>query len=155
MGDFEEGCGLLDKMFGGGKDNVIALATVALEPGSGGNPRPAVRAVNAYYADGTFYVTTNRRSDKMRQIESNGQVSIASSAEMFTANGIAENLGWVRDPRNAELRGELRAAFSSWYDSANDEDDEDCCIMAIRLADAVLNINHWERIIRMDFVARR
>jgi len=114
MSGYEEGIGLLDQMFGNGKDNIIALATIAREQGAGGQVRPAVRGVDAYYEDGVFYVTTNGRSNKILQIEKNSEISIASCSEMFTASGIGENLGWVLDPKNSDLRGKLRTAFASW-----------------------------------------
>jgi hypothetical protein len=152
LSDFEEGFKLLDEKFGNGKDNVITLATIARESSLEGTPRPAVRAVDAYYEDGVFYVSTNAKSNKMRQIERNPEVSIASSTEMFTAGGRGENLGWVLDPKNADLRGKLRTAFASWYDTANNENDENCCILAIRLTKGTLNINHWEKLYHMDFL---
>ena len=71
---------------------------------------------------------------------------------MFTANGVGENLGWVLDPKNAEIRAKLRTAFAEWYDMANNEKDENCCILAIRLTKGTLNINHWEKLYHMDFV---
>jgi hypothetical protein len=152
MSNYEEGFKLLDEKFGNGKDNIIALATIAREPNNDGTPRPVVRGVNAYYQDGVFYVTTYAKSNKMQQIEKNPQVSIASISEMFTASGVGENFGWVLDPKNAELRNKLRIAFASWYDSANNEEDENCCILAIRLTRGTLNINHWEKLYHMDFV---
>lgn len=152
MSDFEEGCRLLDDTFGDGKDNIIALATVALDSGDDGSPRPVVRCVDAVYVDGGFYVTTHGKSNKILQIEKNPEVSIASCSEMFTASGVAENLGWVLDAKNSALRDTLRTAFAAWYDDANDETDENCCILAIRLRKGVLNVNHWERLYHMDFV---
>lgn len=152
MSNFSEGYQLLDEKFGKGKDNVISLATIAREPGIDGKPRPVVRGVNAYYEDGVFYVTTYAKSNKMQQIERIPEVSIASCVEMFTASGIGENLGWVLAPKNADLRTKLRAAFASWYDLANNEKDENCCILAIRLTKGTLNINHWEKLYHMDFV---
>lgn len=152
MTNFEEGFELLEKMFGNGKDNLLALATIAREPGKDGVPRPAVRCVDAFYEDGTFYSVTNAKSNKMLQIEQNPEVSIAFCSEMFTANGIAENIGWVLDEKNAELRKKLRSAFSQWYDMANNEQDENCCILAIRLTKGTLNINHWEKLYFMDFI---
>jgi hypothetical protein len=154
MSEFDEGFKLLAEKFGNGKDNVISLATIALEAGAGGTPRPVVRGVDAYYEDGVFYVTTSKKSNKMRQIEKNPEVSVASCAEMFTASGIGENVGWVLDPKNADLRSKLRTAFAAWYDSANDEKDENCCILAIRLTKGTLNINHWEKLYHMDFERR-
>ena len=71
---------------------------------------------------------------------------------MFTASGTGENLGWVLDPKNTMLRDKLRKTFASWYDSANNEKDENCCILAIKLSKGTLNINHWEKLYHMDFV---
>lgn len=152
MSNYEEGFALLNEKFGNGRDNILALATIAREPNSEGTPRPVVRGVDAYYEDGVFYVTTHRKSNKMQQIEKNPEVSLASCTEMFTACGLGENLGWVMDPKNAALRDKLRAAFAPWYDSANNEKDEGCCILAIRLTKGTLNINHWEKLYHMDFV---
>lgn len=152
MSNYEEGFNLLNEKFGNGKDNLISLATIACEPNNDGRPRPVVRGVDAYYENGVFYVTTHGKSNKMQQIEKNPEVSIASFAEMFTASGVGENLGWVLDPKNADLRNKLRTAFALWYDSANNENDENCCILAIHLTKGTLNINHWEKLYHMDFV---
>ena len=152
MNSFEEGFKLLNEKFGNGKDNVISLATIACEPGNEGSPRPVVRGVDAYYENGIFYITTNALSNKMKQIAKNKDVSIASLEEMFTASGVGENLGWVMDPKNAELRTKLRSSFAPWYDSANNEKDINCCILAIRLTKGTLNINHWEKLYHMDFI---
>lgn len=151
MGDYEEGFRLLNEKFGNGKDNVISLSTIALETGEKGEPIPVVRGLDAYYEEGVFYVTTNAKSNKMLQIAANPEVSVASCAEMFTASARGENLGWVLDPKNAELRKKLRAAFAAWYDMANNENDENCCILAIRLTKGILNVNHWEKLYHMDF----
>jgi hypothetical protein len=151
MTEFKEGMKLLEEKFGNGKDNVIALATVALKGTDDGKPRPVVRGIDMYYEDGFFYATTNGKSNKMRQLEKNPEVSIASCAEMFTACGIGENKGWVLDPKNADIRAKLRKVFAQWYDLANNENDENCCIMAVRLTKGTLNVNHWEKLYHMDF----
>lgn len=152
MNIFEEGIKLMDEKFGNGKDNLISVATIALKAGESGNVRPAVRCVDAYYEDCTFYTVTYAGSNKMLQIEQNPEVSIACYEEMFTASGTGENLGWVLDPKNAEIRAKLRTAFSAWYDMANNENDESCCILAVHLSKGTLNINHWEKLYFMDFV---
>ncbi len=152
MSMYQEGLKLIQEKFGNGKDNVISLATIAREASADGKPRPVVRSVDAYYEDGTFYVVTYEKSNKMRQIAQNSEVSVAGCSEMFTANGVGENLGWVLDPKNAEIRTKLRTAFAQWYDMANNENDENCCILAIRLTRGTLNINHWEKLYHMDFV---
>ena len=71
---------------------------------------------------------------------------------MFTANGTAENLGWVLDSKNSGIRTKLRSAFADWYEMANNENDKDCCILAIHLIRGTLNINHWEKLYHLDFV---
>lgn len=152
MNVYEEGMKLIEDQFGNGKDNVISLATIALEPGSNGAPRPVVRSVNAYYEDSTFYVVTYKKSNKMQQIEQNEEVSVAGCFEMFTANGVGKNLGWVLDPKNAEIRTKLRTTFASWYDMTNNENDKNCCILEIHLTKGTLNINHWEKLYHIDFV---
>ncbi|ADZ84262.1 pyridoxamine 5'-phosphate oxidase family protein [Cellulosilyticum lentocellum] len=152
MNKYEEGLQLIEEIFGNGKDNNISLATVARELGTDEKPIPVVRTVDAYYEDCTFYVVTYAKSNKMLQIEQNPHVSIAGCLEMFTATGVAKNLGWVLDPKNAEIRSKLRTAFAAWYDMANNENDENCCILAIRLVKGTLNVNHWEKLYHMDFV---
>jgi len=152
MNEYEEGLKLLEEKFGNNKDNLISLASIARESNTEGKPRPVVRTVDAYYENAVFYVTTYGKSNKMQQIALNSEVSIATSPEMFTAVGIGENLGWVLDPKNAELRTKLRTAFANWYDKANNEKDENCCILAIRLTKGTLNINHWEKLYHMDFI---
>ena len=152
MTKYEEGIKLIEEKFGNGKDNVISLGTIARETNSEGKPRPVVRSVDAYYEDGVFYVVTYEKSNKMLQIAQNQEVSISGCLEMFTANGVGENLGWVLDPKNAEIRTKLRTAFAKWYDMANNENDENCCILAVHLTKGTLNINHWEKLYHMDFV---
>jgi hypothetical protein len=152
MNNYEEGLKLLEEKFGNGKDNVISLATISLEPAANGNPRPVVRDVDAFYEDGVFYVTTWGKSGKMQQIAHNNEVAITVCHQWFNANGTGENLDWVLDPKNAELRTKLRSAFSEWYDHANNEKDENCCILAIRLTKGLININHFEKLYFMDFV---
>lgn len=152
MNEFQEGLRLMEEKFGNGKDNAISLATIARESSAEGNVRPVVRTVDAYYEDGVFYAVTYGKSNKMLQIAENSEVSVSGCLEMFTANGTGENLGWVLDPKNAEIRTKLRTAFAAWYDMANDEQDENCCILAIHLTRGTLNINHWEKLYHMDFV---
>lgn len=152
MSKYEEGMKILTERLGNGKDNVIALATISLETGDGGRPRPCVRDVDAVFEDGVFYVTTYALSNKIKQIENNPEVSISANFEDFHSSGIAKNLGWVLDPSNAELREKLRKAFSEWYDFANDESDQNCCILAIYLTKGVLRIDHGVMFYHFDFV---
>ncbi|MGI6192130.1 MAG: pyridoxamine 5'-phosphate oxidase family protein, partial [Christensenellales bacterium] len=77
MSRFEEGLKIIEERCGNGKDNVISLATIAMEPGEGGRPRPFVREVDAMYENGVFYITTWAKSTKMLQIEKNPEVAFA------------------------------------------------------------------------------
>jgi hypothetical protein len=139
-------------MCGNGKDNVISLATIALEPNSDGKPRPFVREVDALYEDGVFYVTTWAKSTKIQQIAQNQEVAFAVSNGWFSGNGIGQNLGWILDPKNAKLRSKLREAFAPWYDFANNEEDEDCIILAIRITSATVIKDHGAVRYNLDFV---
>lgn len=152
MSKYEEGLKIIEERCGNNKDNVISLATIATEPSADGNPMPVVRDVDAYYEDGSFYVMTYGKSNKMRQIAQNKEVAFSVNFEWFSGNGIGENLGWVLDPKNAELRAKLRAVFAAWYDIANNEKDENCCILAIRLTRGTVIKDHGAVRYNMDFV---
>jgi len=94
---------------------------------------PNVREVDAYYENGVFYITTWGKSNKILQIANNKNVGFAVSMEGISGSGIGQNLGWVLDPKNAQLRTKLRKVFSKWYDHANNEKDENCIILAIEI----------------------
>ena len=148
---YDAGMKILEEKFGGGKDNVISLATIAREPNTAGQPRPVVRDVDAFYENGVFYVAANANTNKMKQIALNPEVSIAVHFGWFSANGVAENLGWVLDAKNAELRTKIRNAFE-WYDSVTNEDDESNIFLAIRLTRGVIILDHHAKYYYMDFV---
>ncbi|MBR5871952.1 MAG: pyridoxamine 5'-phosphate oxidase family protein [Clostridia bacterium] len=113
-----------------GHDNLIALATTA-------GDMPQVRAVNAYYEDGAFYIITYGQSGKMAQLAENHKAAVCG--DWFTAHGIGENLGWIRLPENAVLAEKMRDAFAAWYGNGHvNEDDENTVILRIRLTDGVL-----------------
>lgn len=122
------GLSLLDERFG--HDNLISLATT---DGS----RPAVRIVNSYYENGSFYTVTYALSNKMQQIKKNHSVAICG--EWFTAHGIGENIGHPCDECNKTLAAKLREVFAAWYTNGHiDEDDPNTCILRVRLTDGVL-----------------
>lgn len=152
MSKYEEGLKLIEERCGNGKDNVISLATIALDANNEGKPRPYLRDVDAYYEDGVFYITTWAKSNKMQQIEANPEVAFSVCNEWFSGNGVGENLGWVLDPKNADLRAKLRKCFEPWYDFANNEKDENCVILAIRITRATVIKDHGAAIYHMDFV---
>lgn len=152
MSRYEEGLKIIEEVCGNGKDNVISLSTIAMEANLNGKPRPYAREVDAYYEDGVFYVTTWEKSTKMQQIAQNPEVAFTVCFESISGNGIGENLGWVLDPKNAELRSKLREVFSDWYDIANNENSENCIILAIRITNATVVQNHGAVRYHLDLV---
>ncbi len=152
MSKYEEGLKIIEERCGNNKDNVISLATIATEPSADGNPIPIVRDVDAYYEDGAFYVVTYAKSNKMREIAQNKEVAFSVNSLWFSGNGIGENIGWVLDPKNAEIRTKLRTVFAAWYDYANNEKDENCCILAIHLTKGTVIKDHGAVRYNMDFV---
>jgi len=141
MSNYENAMNIMTERFG--KDSLIAVATT-----DGG--RPHNRMVDAYYENGAFYVSTYALSNKMKQIEENPDVAIAA-IDWFSGHGTGKNLGWVLDPKNAEIRAKLREAFV-WYDDANNEQDKNCCILEIRLVDGMLIKDHHAVRYQIDFV---
>ena len=119
---------LLTERFG--KDSLIALATE-----SGGTPY--VRAVNAYYEDGAFYIVTQALSNKMRQLAQNPAAAIAG--EWFTAHGKGVSLGYIGKEENRRIADRLKEAFASWLDNGHvDLRDENTVLLCIRLETGVL-----------------
>lgn len=126
-----------------GHDCLISVATV--EDG-----KPYVRTVNSYYENGSFYIITYALSNKIRQLEKNPVAAICG--DWFTAHGIGKNLGHILDPKNAEIAGKLRQAFSEWYNNGHtDESDPNTCILQIQLTDGLL-LSHGTRY-DIDFTA--
>lgn len=155
MNRYEEGLKLIEECCGNGKDNVIALSTIAIVPNDEGFPCPQVRDVDAYYEDGVFYVTTCGKSNKMKEIMSNKMVAFSVSSEGISGNAIGENLGWVMDPENSEIRAKLRKVFSDWYDHANNEQDENCVILAVQITKATIFRDHGETFYNLDFLNKK
>jgi len=154
MNNYEEALKIIEERFGNNKDNPISLATISIDAGRDDLAIPCVRDVDAYYDKGKFYVVTYALSNKMKQIANNANVGIAVHFGQFSANGIGTNLGWVMEPKNSDLRTKLREVFAEWYDSANNENDVNCCILEIALTKATIMAGHGEgvKFINMDFI---
>lgn len=119
-----------------GHDALISVATLD-------GKRPAVRIVNSYYEDGSFYTVTYALSNKMEQVKRNSAVAVCG--EWFTAHGIGENIGHPRDEENIELMAKLREVFKEWYYNGHtNEEDPYTCILRIRLTDGIL-MSHGTR----------
>ncbi|MDD3999497.1 MAG: pyridoxamine 5'-phosphate oxidase family protein [Bacilli bacterium] len=113
-----------------GRDTLLSLATLD------GN-RPSVRIVNSYYEDGAFYTVTYALSNKIQQIKKNREVAVCG--EWFTAYGIGENLGYVRDEKNKVMMSKLQTVFAEWYDNGHiDENDLNTCLLRVKLTTGVL-----------------
>lgn len=154
MNNYEKRIKTLEERFGNGKDNIICLATIATELNKDDKPRPCVRDVNAFYENSILYVTTYALSNKMMQIDRNPEVSFSICFEAFSGYGVGKNMGWVLDPKNMELRSKLRKVFSKWYDEANNEADENTCILAIHMTKGTLVEGHGEtrKVYQIDFL---
>lgn len=124
----EEAKKIMDERFG--HDTLIALATAA-------DDIPHVRAVNAYYENGAFYIITHAQSNKVKQIAENPNVGLCG--EWFTAHGTGLNLGWFCKEDNRIIARKLKNVFREWIDNGhNNFDDENTCILCVRLKDGVL-----------------
>ena len=151
MNKYEEGLKLAEERCGNGKDNLIALSTIAMEKNADGKPRPFVRDVDAYYEDGKFYISTNAKSIKMKQISQNKEVAFAVCGEWFSGNGIGENLGWVKDEKNADIRAKFKKIFN-WFDEVGGEDSPDSIVLCITITRGTLIKDHGAVRYNMDFV---
>ncbi|WP_099203982.1 pyridoxamine 5'-phosphate oxidase family protein [Scatolibacter rhodanostii] len=141
MSKFEDAMNIMSERFNN-KDNLIAVATTDGE-------RLYNRMVDAYYENGSFYISTNALSSKMTQIHFDSHVAICA-VDWFSGHGDGRNLGWVLDPKNAEIRSKLHKTFE-WYDDANCEQDPNCCILEIRLTDGMLIKDHHAIRYQIDF----
>lgn len=136
MSKYHNAVKLMEECCGNGKEVTIALATISLFPNANGKPRSAVRMVCAYYEEGVFYVSTDAKKNKTLQIENNNEVSVCS-LDWYTFYGTAENLGWVKDDKNAEIRAKFKQVFD-WFDEIGDEDNPDSIVLRITLTEGTI-----------------
>ena len=119
-----------------GKDSIMALATTV-------DGTPYVRNVNTFYYEGSFYVLTYALSNKMKQIEENHIIALAG--DWFTAHGKGINLGYFGKKENEAIAKKMRVVFAEWIDNGhNNFDDENTCILQIKLTDGLL-LSHGTR----------
>ncbi len=141
MNNYEKAIEIMVERFS--KDSILAIATTDGE-------KIYNRIVDAYYEDGSFYITSSSQSNKMKQIEISPEVAICA-VDWFSGHGIGKNIGWVLEPQNAEIRLKLREAFSKWYDDANNEEDKGGCILEIQLTEGMLIKGHHSVRYQIDF----
>ncbi|MEW9054146.1 MAG: hypothetical protein AB2392_23575 [Neobacillus sp.] len=75
----------------------------------------------------------------MLQIEKNNEVSVGGLG-WYAFQGRAENLGWVKDEKNAEIRGEFKKFFD-WFDEVGDEDNPNSIVLRISLTEGTITDN--------------
>ncbi|SHF21646.1 pyridoxamine 5'-phosphate oxidase family protein [Dysgonomonas macrotermitis] len=153
MNKYDNAIKIMEERCGNDKEVIIALATISLSPNANGNPRPAVRMVCAYYEDGVFYVSTDARKNKSLQIEKNNEVSV-SGLDWFAFYGTAENLGWVKDEKNAKIRAKFKKVFD-WFDEVGDEDNPNSIVLRITLTEGTITDNekkYGEEQYHIDFI---
>jgi uncharacterized pyridoxamine 5'-phosphate oxidase family protein len=153
MSKYENAMKLLEERCGNGKEEVIALGTISLSSNTAGNPRPAVRMVCAYYEDGVFYVSTDTRKNKMLQIEKNNEVSVCGF-DWYAFQGTAENLGWVKDDKNTDIRAKFKKIFD-WFEEVGDEDNPNSIVLRISLTEGTITDNekkYGEQLYEIDFI---
>lgn len=102
-----------------------------------------MRSLNAYYENGAFYSITYALSSKMKHIENNPTVAIAS--DWFTAHGKGTNMGYFGKKENYVIAEKLKDVFGEWIDNGhNDFDDENTIILCVELTDGLL-LSHGTR----------
>ena len=155
MSKYENALKLMEERCGNDKEVIIALATISLSPNASGNPCPAARMVCAYYEEGVFYVSTDARKNKMLQIEKNNSVSVCG-LDWFTFQGIAENLGWVKDEKNAQIRAKFKKVFN-WFDEVGDEDNPNSIVLRITLTEGTIideERKNGEQLYEVDIISK-
>lgn len=106
------------------KDCQFAMATVK-------DNKPSVRVIDTFFEDNSFYVVTYSKSQKVRELEENSQVSLCN--EFYRFSGNAYNIGHPLLVENRELREKLIKVFELWYFAHNNENDENMCYVKIEL----------------------
>jgi len=153
MSKFENAIKLIEERCGNDKEVIIALATISLTPNETGNPRPVARMVCAYYDEGAFYVSTDATKNKMLQIAKNKEVGIGG-LDWFSLQGTAENLGWVKDEKNTEIRAKFKKIFN-WFDEVGDEDNPDSIVLRIDITEGTIIDNerkYGDQMYEIDFI---
>lgn len=122
MTRYEKSLNVLAELFT--KDYQFALAT-------SNDNIPSVRFVDTFYDNGAFYVVSYAKSQKVKEIEKNSEVSMCNKLYRFT--GIAHNIGHPLLEENHGIRRKLINVFEPWYFEHNNENDKNMCYLKIEL----------------------
>lgn len=124
MSTYEKAMQVMEEMFA--KDYQFAMATAR-------DNQPSVRFVDTFFHEGSFFVVTNAKSQKVQELEINSKVALSN--RLYRFSGKAYNLGHPLQPENQEIRSKLIKAFEPWYFPHNDENDENMCYVEIVLVE--------------------
>ncbi|HHT69303.1 MAG TPA: pyridoxamine 5'-phosphate oxidase family protein [Firmicutes bacterium] len=124
MDGYEKALEVMNELFG--KDCVFALATAQKD-------KPSVRFVDTFYLDGSFFVVTHAKTQKVQDLEGSSHVALTNQFHRFTGKG--RNIGHPLRPENQQIRKTLITVFEPWYFPHNDENDKDMCYVEIELID--------------------
>lgn len=100
-----------------------------------------------------FMFQRAQKKNKTLQIENNNEVSVCG-LDWFSFHGVAENIGWVKDEKNAKIRAKFKKVFG-WFDEVGDEDDPDSIVLRITLTEGTIIDNaekYGEQKYEIDFV---
>lgn len=127
MDTFEKAMNVMNELFA--KDYQFAMATVK-------DNVPSVRFVDTFFYNGSFYVVTYSKSQKVQELEKNNNVSLCN--KLYRFNGKAYNIGHPLLEENKAIRERLIKAFDPWYFEHNNENDENMCYVKIELKDGFI-----------------
>lgn len=122
MTSYEKSLKVMEDLFG--KDVFFALATSH-------NDVPSIRMVDVFYDNGSFWIVTNGRSNKVNDIKSNPNVALCN--HLYRFKGKAYYAGHPLCENNKEIRNKLIKAFEPWYFAHNNENDENMCYIRVDL----------------------
>ncbi|MHB8129279.1 MAG: pyridoxamine 5'-phosphate oxidase family protein [Mobilitalea sp.] len=122
MDAYEKAIYVMNELFA--KDYQFAMATVK-------DNIPSVRFVDTYFDDGSFYVVTYSKSQKVQELITNSEVSMCNKLYRFSGN--AHNIGQPLLAENRTIREKLIKVFEPWYFAHNNEQDENMCYIKIVL----------------------
>ena len=122
MTTYEKSLNVLDELFA--KDYQFALAT-------SNDNLPSVRFVDTFYYNGAFYIVTYAKSQKVKDIEKNPEISMCN--KLYRFRGTARNIGHPLSEKNHAIRENLIKVFEPWYFAHNNENDENMCYVRIEL----------------------
>lgn len=120
MTTYEKSLNVLEDLFR--RDYTFVLATVQENV-------PSQRVVDTYFDNGEFWIVTYAKSNKVKAIEQNPNVSLCNTFHVI--KGKAYNAGHPLRDENRGIRDELIKIFEPWYFAHNNENDEYMCYVRV------------------------